>query len=373
MKGRDISPCLWVLCILALAALACNGSGSESVRLAPTEAPAEPQTAPTEPPALTPSGPTATPVGVESRSTEPLAVESPSAELAPTGAPPPTEPPPPTDLPSTEPPPTELPPPTEDPPPPEPPAGGNGDAGAGGIEGLANEIYIGLGGGDGAFCNAAPEGVEFPTMSGRATGYGEGWLCLWGFEPEEEVLVELHDPSRGMVASRSFVADLESDGVGGLQVTLWLVEQPPGEWFVLVESASAQMEQVFVVDPPQYPRLSVVPASGADPFGDGWLHCGNNSYPAGAQAVLVGTQFPPGSDFPVGIYHRHSDDWEAPFELVWGEWVAADNDGRWRLPFEVGADWPPGQSFAVVSLYPEYAPFYGGFSEQGAIGCLTVE
>ena len=385
MNAKFTRALFWFLASLCLAALACGGGGSngdvaKSVNgptagqaEAPmpgdgeTEAPkvgiavVQPSETPAPEPTVTPI-PTVGPEKVEEIKDE-VWFGVPTATAIPT-VPPATEPVPP----------TELPPPTATPTPkPEPSSGEGGHAGAGGIKGLANEIFIGLGGGDGAFCNAAPDGVEFPSMDGHAIAYGEGWICLWGFAPGEEIVIELYDPSGQLVAFRESLVDLESDGVGGIQVTLWLAEQPPGEWFVVAASPSAYLERVFEVLPPEYPRLSVVPPSGADPLGDQWLFCQENRYGARGQATVVGAWFPPGLEVPVGIYHRLSEDWDSPFELVWGEHVVADEEGRWRLPVVLGPEFASGEYYVVAILDPGYEPSPGGMSEKGAIGCFTVE
>jgi hypothetical protein len=57
------------------------------------------------------------------------------------------------------------------------------------LEDLAEDLFIGEGGGDGGFCGGAPEGVELPAVEARTLFHHNGYVCLWGFPVGESVLI----------------------------------------------------------------------------------------------------------------------------------------------------------------------------------------
>lgn len=254
----------------------------------------------------------------------------------------------------------------------EPAPDGGEPAGGDSLEGLAKEVYIGLGGGDGGFCFAPPDGVEFPAMEGSATGYDTGWICLWGFAVGEEVTVEIYDPSGQLAGSQAYPVDLESDGVGGIEVKLWLAEWPPGEWRVVATSKSAQLASAFRVLPPEYPTLSIIPPAGADLFGDQWLFCDKNTYALGAQMALTGANFPPGLELPLGIYHQAGNAWEVPARLIWGQRVTANEEGRFRTTADLEPEFSTGSHFGIAIIDPAYEPHALSFDEKGATACFVI-
>jgi hypothetical protein len=208
---------LWI----CLAVAACGGREREVVRVTDTSAP-PPNAKVTVTPVVEP--PTAE-VTVTPMTEPPTVVPALQATATPSEGSA-------TVLPETIPTDTPMPTPTLTP---EPPSGG------GVLDDLDKELFVSLGGGDGAFCLGAPTG-PLPLAEGEVFEYHFGHLCLWGFPAGRAATVELYDPSGQLAASREVTIDDERDGVGVVQLLLWFAGQPTGEWTVVANSAGMRVQ-----------------------------------------------------------------------------------------------------------------------------------
>jgi hypothetical protein len=237
------------------------------------------------------------------------------------------------------------------------------------LDDLEEELFVSLGGGDGAFCIGAPPG-PLPLANGDVFEYHFGYLCLWGFPAGSAVSVEMIDPLGQLVASREVTVDDERDGVGVVQLLLWFAGQPAGEWTVVANSDGMSLEASFHVSEANFPVVSVMPP-GSDLFdGDRWLHWWAHSISAtDGQAAIFGAGFPSGRSLPLGIYYQREADSQVPAELVYAQEVQTDEFGRFEthMPVEALASQGDGTYFAIVPLDPAYRPIPGAFDPLGSV------
>jgi hypothetical protein len=252
---------------------------------------------------------------------------------------------------------------------PEPPSDG------GMLEDLPQEVFVSLGGGDGAVCLEPPKGDVLPAAEGQARQYHLGVVCLWGFPAGKVVNVELHDPSGQFVAAQEVVVDQERDGIGLVEIWLSFAGLPTGDWTILADSAGKIVKAPIPVNEPDFPIISVAPP-GSDPF-DGsrklwwWTH---NSYTLGDNVAIFGAGFPPGRSLPLGIYYQKQADADIPAGLVYGQEAQADEQGRFAvlIPVETFSSQGDGDYYAIISLASSYWPSPGSLDPLGAVAGFIV-
>jgi hypothetical protein len=136
---------------------------------------------------------------------------------------------------------------------------------------------------------------------------------------------------------------------------LWFpVGLPTGEWDIVASSASAVRESSFMVERPDR-AISTMPYRDISPFEDRYGH--RDSYSAGEQVSIQGTNFEPNADLPLGLYYltEHSEEHDG---CISGTCVAAlvssgitttDNQGDFSASVLVEPSYPAG-CYCIASV-----------------------
>ena len=240
---------------------------------------------------------------------------------------------------------------------PETPSGG------GVLDDLQQELFVSLGGdGDISFCSVAPATELLPAAEMNVTGYDFGQVCLWGFPAGSTVNVALYDPGGQFVAAREITVDDERDGVGVVLFELSFAGQPRGDWALVANSAGTGLNAPFRVGESSVPVISIRPL-GSDPFTDDRPQAcmAQNTYAVGDEVAIFGPGFPPGKSLPLGLYYLETFDFVVPAQLIYGQEVQADEQGRFEVHMPVGALALQGDGvyFAIIPLHPDYQPGLG--------------
>jgi hypothetical protein len=201
-------------------------------------------------------------------------------------------------------------------------------------------------GGNGCVCCEPPPGVELPAIEVLASGDLFVLLCLWGFPMDEEVIVELYDPTGEAVASNALVIDAEQLGASVREVEFCSAGLPTGEWLAVAKTPTRRVEQPLQVQvyASEYPSIHTRPAPGASV--SRWAGCPQVEYSVGAHLIIVGDNLPPGQDLALGIY-------EVGGTLVNAMWVTPDGLGHFEAPLEIDSTYDSGYYFAVILLDEE--------------------
>lgn len=243
------------------------------------------------------------------------------------------------------------------------------------LDDLDEELFVSLGGGDGAFCLEPPSGGTLPAAEGQTFSSQHGYVCLWGFSPGRAINVQLYDPSGQFVADQEFTVDDQRDGVGVVQILLWFAGLPTGDWTIVVEWVGPGLQDQFRVSEADFPVISVAPTA-LDPFGgERWLHWWTqNSYTLGDNVAIFGAGFPPDSSLPLGIYYQETADPTVPAQLGYRQEVRTDSQGRFEVyqPVEALALQGYGTYYAIVPLDPSYQPHPAAFDPLGAVAGFLV-
>lgn len=240
------------------------------------------------------------------------------------------------------------------------------------VEGLKEELLFSGGGGDGALCLAQPEGVEPPTVTGRGN-HGSGFMCLYGFPLGEMIQVQLLDPAGKAYGPRVLTNENSIQSEKVIQVSVWFPGLPSGEWRVVANSPSVQVDAQFQVEETSHPSIGVIPKGDVDVFdGDRWLFWWiANTYLSSEEIRVLGSGFPPGSSLPLGIYTSQGA--QFPSTLSYSQYVSIDDQGKFETTILLESFASIGGHCAVVLIDPEYEPSILSPSDLGANQCFVIE
>jgi hypothetical protein len=257
--------------------------------------------------------------------------------------------------------------------------------GPAGSAGLKEEVFFSPPGGGGVGgCVACPPGGDPPEI----VWFDLDCICLRGFPFGETISVDLHAPN-GDVYSAAFLVEGKGDdthliridppvmdksvgpgfvgqenGVSTIYIKLWgAVSLPTGKWYAVAESSSAYATRELRIEDTGYEVISVVPDTGANPFeGERGLAnsascCASsyhNFYTAGERIQIVGIDFPPNTDLPLGIYYRgwqpeHAD----PAILAYSDMVTTDGQGNVQASYRIRSSDPSGCYSIIVVTDPD--------------------
>ncbi len=220
------------------------------------------------------------------------------------------------------------------------------------LSNLKNELFFGAGGGNNGCMAFPPLGTNLPAVEflfmSRETS--SGTICLGGFPINEAVTVNLYAPDGNSIALDTFFAEYERNGAGVIQIFLWLPAiLPSGKWTLTATSASDSLTSHFYLEPYNLPSIMTIPSSGINIF-EGEKYLLDNFYLSGEQIEILGVNFRPNQNIPLGIYYYES--------LVYGEIVTTDSNGSFYTAVVVDTNDPPGLNYivAVINPYSNTAP-----------------
>lgn len=274
------------------------------------------------------------------------------------------------------------------------------------VEDLAEEIYIGLGGGGGP-CGFCPMESSPRIVGGSMAWSLGGCLCVSGCPASGPVDVHMHLSGGATYSSRYEIqqqgggytlvrpspplADLSQEpgwvevenGVAAVQMLLWWpVQLPRGQWGAEVTCGGVTVEAELKRNLYDFEAISVVREGGANPFeGERASFCMNNVIAPGERIEIAGANYPPGRKMPLGVYH--DPDLDGLSQRVFSTYVTSDGLGRFSTTLQVDAADPPGAYFVVAVADPDavfgsYSGYVGGkrhtdlISLEGQFGCYAV-
>ena len=176
-------------------------------------------------------------------------------------------------------------------------------------------------------------------------------LCFYGFPQGDLLEVKIFSPDNTQVLKT--LLPVYDEGVG--YTTAWLAMPvfdqniPQGRWRVTARSGNVRAESNFrVPGPGQFLSVKRVVPAGTNPLDP------RRSMPPkpGGVALVQGANFPPNSDFPVGLY-------QAP-EGIFGtqrllaiQMVRTDANGLLQASFQLDNSVPEGIYHAIVITNPD--------------------
>jgi LysM repeat protein len=240
------------------------------------------------------------------------------------------------------------------------------------IPGLREELYFeGGGGGDVPICDEPAPGTPLPAIVVSDRLLDMGTMCLYGFDLNDQVTVELYGPPDDhIVASEVVTIVMESEGRTEEVIFLWWpVGLPTGTWQAVARSTGGMMQSSFVIPTHEYMRISTAPAGEIDPFE---MHfC--DIYRSGDEVMIRGINFPANATFPVGVYQvtwTGDGTLESTGSLVHGRSVTTDGDGYFVTSVTVGPSDPPGDYYVIAMVDPNVNRYRITDAETG---CYEVE
>jgi hypothetical protein len=274
------------------------------------------------------------------------------------------------------------------------------------VEDLAEEIYIGLGGGGGP-CGFCPmEGSPQIVWGSMAWSLGS-CLCVSGCPASGTVDVRMHLSGGATYSARYEIqqqgggytltrpspplADLSQEpgwveverGAAAVQMLLWWpVQLARGQWGAEVTCGGVTVEAELKRNLYGFEAISVVREGGANPFeGERGGFCMNNVIAPGSRIEIAGANYPPGRKMPLGVYH--DPDLDGLSQRVFASYVTSDGLGRFATTLQVDAADPPGAYFVVAVADPDavfgsYSGYVGDkqytdlISLEGQFGCYAV-
>jgi LysM repeat protein len=176
-------------------------------------------------------------------------------------------------------------------------------------------------------------------------------LCVYGFEPGDDITVSLHAPNIDFFDSRSFtVGPRREDGRTVVGVYLWMpVGLPTTGWYASASSPSKDTGNTPLhLQPYEVPAINTMPDKTISPFED--HRCG--SYEPDDWVIVHGTQFPKDERLPLALYWwtkkvDPSSQGRYVLELARGQWTHTDGEGDFRAAIRVEKDDPAGITWVV--------------------------
>lgn len=222
------------------------------------------------------------------------------------------------------------------------------------------EIVVGGGGGGGGiFCIApnefdpAERQGEFPLIHLNRTMQAleqHVTLCFYGFPQGEPLEVKIFSPDNTQVLKT--LIPVNDEGVGyttaGLAMPVFDQNIPQGRWRVTARSGDVRAEGSFQVPGPgQFLSVKRVVPGGTNPLDP------RRSMPPkpGGVALVQGANFPPNSDFPVGLYQA-PDGFFGTQRLIAIQMVRTDRNGLLQAGFQLDNSVPEGIYSAIVFQDP---------------------
>jgi hypothetical protein len=247
---------------------------------------------------------------------------------------------------------------------------------------------------------APPAGLGLPAVAGHM-GFGSfAALCLYGFDLQEHITIQLHDPAGALVSTGSFQIMPGEDGsdvvyqhapvpvlspivgsadLGGstsrARISLWLpVGVMLGTWRAQVNVGDETAEGHIEVMQREVSSISILHAGTIDPFQR--RYCPSLS--TGDEVEARGAGFETHIDLTLGLYHTRMADglaglpvWGAQLHLLATQSVTVDDRGEFQTPLPVlWSD--PGSYLILASTYDPSKAFKILGPLDPRVGCFTL-
>ena len=195
-------------------------------------------------------------------------------------------------------------------------------------------------------CDQLPADAELPAVTWQQAG-GTGQLCLYGFAEGEEIQYEIYD-SEGVEVETGVTEPTTFDSPQAAAAVILTVESyPPGQWTVIANSPTADMEETFEVIAPEGPPLIAMRLSPGQEAIEGKRELAYLQ--VGDEVLIYAVHLPPDTEIPVGVYYTAEEGYSGS-TMTLHEQAAMPTDETGALSVRLQLDPSYGQGFYCVVI-----------------------